>query len=322
MQKPVYLFSMPRSGSTLLQRILAGNSAIATVSEPWILLPFLYTLRDTGFVTEYRHFDALSAIEDLLEQLPNGREDYEEEIRNMVLSLYEKVSPEGTQYFLDKTPRYNLIVEEVIKIFAAEAKFIFLWRNPLAIAASISQTYGEGRWNIYDFNVDFFKGMPNLIAAYQKHKDQAFAIKYEDFILDPKGHLLQMLDFLELSHDQSEIMLKTFSKKKLEGHMGDPTGSKTYKKVNTDPLQKWKKSFNNPFRKAWGRRYLRWLGEERLAEMGYDMHALIAELNAIPNRLDTVGADLLRTTIGPVHSLYKSFIPLLQKALKYRIKIS
>jgi hypothetical protein len=39
---PLFLLSLPRSGSTLAQRILAAHGGIATTSEPWILLPYLY----------------------------------------------------------------------------------------------------------------------------------------------------------------------------------------------------------------------------------------------------------------------------------------
>lgn len=42
---PLFLLSLPRSGSTLAQRFLAAHDAIARASEPWILLPYLYTLR-------------------------------------------------------------------------------------------------------------------------------------------------------------------------------------------------------------------------------------------------------------------------------------
>ena len=44
--KPIFIFSITRSGSTLLQRVIAAHEGVATVSEPWVLLPYLYTLRE------------------------------------------------------------------------------------------------------------------------------------------------------------------------------------------------------------------------------------------------------------------------------------
>ena len=64
--------------------------------------------------------------------------------------------------------------------------------------------------------------------------------------------------------------------------MGDPTGVKNYREVDTAPLEKWKTTINNnPLRKMWCRRYLSWIGEERLKVMGYRFQrvALRARLN-------------------------------------------
>ena len=77
------------------QRILAAHGGIATTSEPWILLPYLYTLRENGIYAEYNHRSLILAIEDFYEALPGGREDYVAEIREFVLRLYDKASPEA-----------------------------------------------------------------------------------------------------------------------------------------------------------------------------------------------------------------------------------
>ena len=39
--KPVFIFSLPRSGSTLLQRVLTGHSEISSFAEPHFLLPLV-----------------------------------------------------------------------------------------------------------------------------------------------------------------------------------------------------------------------------------------------------------------------------------------
>ena len=45
---PVFLLSLPRSGSTLLQRLLAVSPEVATAPEPWFLLPLVQSTRATG----------------------------------------------------------------------------------------------------------------------------------------------------------------------------------------------------------------------------------------------------------------------------------
>src|SRR5215211_9414871 len=92
--RPLFLFSLPRSGSTLAQRILAAHEPIATASEPWILLPYLYTLREHGIYAEYSHRVLVQAVKDFCAVLPGGRNDYVAEIRRFALRLYGKASPE------------------------------------------------------------------------------------------------------------------------------------------------------------------------------------------------------------------------------------
>ena len=68
--RPLFLLCLPRSGSTLVQRVLASHAEIATVSEPWLLLPLLYSIREHGIRAEYWHQTAAQAIADFIEELP------------------------------------------------------------------------------------------------------------------------------------------------------------------------------------------------------------------------------------------------------------
>jgi hypothetical protein len=90
---------------------------VATVSEPWLLIPFMYTLKQEGVAAEYGHRIMVKAIEDFCRELPRGSEDYPEEIRNLALRLYAKATPDGATYFLDKNPRYHLIVDDLFRPF-------------------------------------------------------------------------------------------------------------------------------------------------------------------------------------------------------------
>src|SRR2546430_873315 len=132
---PIFLMSLPRSGSTLLQRLIAAHPQIATTSEPWVLLPVLSALRYSSSYADYSHSDASAAIADFCASLPSGDQSYFEAVRTFALELYAHASPRDAMYFLDKTPRYHLIAEELSRTFP-DAKYVFLWRHPLSIVAS------------------------------------------------------------------------------------------------------------------------------------------------------------------------------------------
>lgn len=292
---PLFLFSLPRSGSTLAQRILAAHEPIATASEPWVLLPYLYTLRERGVYAEYNHGTLVRAVEDLCNVLPEGREDYVAEVRELVLRLYAKASHAEARYFLDKTPRYHLVSEEIIAAFP-EAKFVLLWRNPLAVAASIIETWAEGDWNLYRFKVDLYDGIENLARLKKRYDHKLHAVRYEDLVTNPAETWEGVFRYLGLPFDPST--LEQFAGIKLAGSMGDATGVAKYAAVSAESLEGWKQTLNNPFRKAWCRRYLRWIGRDRLALMGYDLDTLLTEINASPNSLRRLGSDMGRACWG------------------------
>jgi hypothetical protein len=302
---PLFLLSLPRSGSTLAQRILAAHEAIATASEPWILLPYLYTLRERGAYAEYSHRVLVRAVEDFCKVLPHGRDDYVAEIRELALRLYCKASPDGTRYFLDKTPRYHLVSDEIIAAFP-DGRYLLLWRNPLAVVASLIETWAGGKWNLYRFKVDLFDGIENLIQTYERHEEKLHAVRYEALITQPEETWGNVFRYLGLPFDSSILAL--FGNVELTGRWGDHTGTERYAAVSSEPLERWKRVLNNPVRKAWCRRYLRWIGRERLAVMGYDLDVLIAELDALPTSYRRIASDVGRGYWGILRDLSEPHI--------------
>jgi Sulfotransferase family len=289
------LLSLPRSGSTLVQRVLASHPQVSTVSEPWFLLPLVYSMKDKGIYAEYNHHALTLAIQDLCRQLPGGESDYRSAIRSFALDLYSSLNPGGTaRYFVDKTPRYHLIVEDLFELFP-DGRFVFLWRNPLAITASMVESWQKGRWNLHPYHVDLFEGLANLVHSFSKHADQACAFRYEDLVKGDASAWEPAFEYLGLDFDQAQ--LERFAGVELQGRMGDLVGSR-HDSLTTGSTAKWQKTFRNPFRKSWCRNYLRWIGEERLAVMGYDLHTMLEELDGIETSARYLGSDVLRASYG------------------------
>ena len=254
---------------------------------------------------EYSHKVMVQAVADFCRELPGGMDDYFEELRTFALRLYAKATDGEARYFLDKTPRYHLVVDDVIRLFP-DGKFIFLWRNPLAVIASIIETWGQGKWNLYVCKVDLFDGLENLISAYQAHASQVCAVTYENLLSNPEAEWQRVFAYLELPFDAE--LLSRFKEVQLSGRMGDPTGVQQYQVLSKEPLEKWKSVLTNPIRKAWCRRYLRWLGSERLATMGYDLEELLGALDSISLGMKFVGADIYRMARGLVYCLLETQI--------------
>ena len=290
MIQPIFIFSITRSGSTLLQRVIAAHDDVATVSEPWLLLPYLYTLRETGVTAEYTHWLMARAVHDFCRELPGGANDYHEEIRDLVLRLYERAA-NGARYFLDKSPPYYFIAAEIMELFP-EGKFIFLWRNPLSIVASIIETWHGGRLRATAHREDLFIGLPRLVATYAAKGDRAHAVRFEDLVDGDPAHWRPLIEYLGIEFDARA--LERFSEVKLQGRLGDPTGRHQYSALSTDPVHKWSRTISNPLRIEWCRRYLRFLGPDRLRVMGYDQAVLLEQLDSQQFRADGLVGDAVQ----------------------------
>ncbi len=183
----IFIFSLPRSGSTLLQRMFMAQPKIHSVSEPWLLLPFAYMVPGKqGVQAPYDHRLALDGIDDFVKNLPKGMDDYHKEIALFARSVYNKLCPEDDVYFLEKTPRYYLIIPFIEKIFP-DAKFIFLFRNPLSTMASMINTWGDGELgNLFRSYIDLYEGPECLTEAWKKIQHKSVRVSYEMLVTQPE----------------------------------------------------------------------------------------------------------------------------------------
>jgi hypothetical protein len=281
---PVFVFSQPRAGSTLLQRILAAHPQVATEAEPWLMLPPLFALRRNGVLADYGHAILSRATAEFAASLPDGLSQYYRRTAQWATSLYADASPPGATHFLDKTPRYYHIADELPDVFE-HARFLFLWRNPLATAASMFELWGGKRWSEYAIHNDLYLAIHRLCTAFERHRDdpRVHAVRYEDLLTNPESTVRTIAAHVGVDDSDERIddMIRSFGGVRLKGSMGDPTGRKAYQQLSREPLEKWKHSVTNAYRKRWMRRYLKWLSPGRLEVMGYDHDALSREVQGI-----------------------------------------
>jgi hypothetical protein len=121
-------------------------------------------------------------------------------------------------------------------------------------------------------------------------------VQYERLITEPGSEWPRVFAYLGLNYDRG--VLERFQEVDLKGRVQDPSGALRYPRLSTEPLGKWRTTLASPVRKRWCRRYLHWIGAERLALMGYDLDALLRELGALPADFRRVGPDLLDSALS------------------------
>lgn len=252
---------------------------------------------------DYNHSVARRAIADFQQRVGGGKEGFDEELRAFVLRLYRRAAGESATYFLDKTPRYHLIASDILDLFPS-SRAVILWRNPLAIMASMIETWGNSEWNLYRYNVDFYRGLPALVDLAADERSNVFSVRYEDLVTRQEETLKQLCDHLDVAYEELDMRPPS-----LNGVVGDPSQDQ-YDSISAASLEKWRAVLTNPLRKRRARSYLNWLGSERLRIMGYSYEDLTRVINDSPLTLEYLGGDLigaLKSVVWPFgeYEIYK-----------------
>lgn len=272
---PIFLISLPRSGSTLLQKNLMVHPSIASHSEPWFLLPLIYGMKSKGIKTEYGQKSATIALGHLYESL-GSKSKYKGEVKKFALNMYKYLSEDKVQFFLDKTPRYFYILEDLIDIFP-EAKFIVLLRNPVSVFASNIEAFSGNSIRRLDHLDNDFKKGPEKIARFldlHGNKNNVLSITYENLTSSPESSLKKVCQFLGV--DFVPEMVTDFSSQSLEGY-GDHLGAKRFKVIKKDE-SKWKKIIDSRLRKKELLSYLEHYSDRYLEHAAFSKKSLIEEV--------------------------------------------
>lgn len=186
--EPLFVCGMFRSGSTLLEQVLAAHPAVAAVGE-LDLLPRLAASRLAPFPSSLAMLDAANCAA--------LAADYH-------TSLCAKLPPggEGCRYATDKRPDNYLLIGLVKRLFP-RAKILHTRRHPLDNALSIHMQYLNPR--TFDYagsltGIGHHYGEYRRLIAHWKtlYPDDILDFDYDAFVAAPEAVLRPLLDFLEL----------------------------------------------------------------------------------------------------------------------------
>ena len=228
----IFLISMPRSGSTLLQRILESCEEIGSCGESWVALPPLAAsnieITESKYDVQLSNYAFAEASKELSlnnSTLKNAQYEYLKSIYSEILSKL------NTKYFLDKTPRYVHIVQELHELFP-DAKFIVLTRQPTAIINSYTSTWCKKDYNLLSchpsHSFDLTHGLSKLIKFIQLNNSNVCTISYESLCKNPEGTCARLTKFLGFVVNP-EI---NQSPKALNRSLGDPKQINSSKGIN------------------------------------------------------------------------------------------
>lgn len=278
----VFLLGLPRSGTTLLQRLLAEHAAICTTAEPWLLLPVCQLLKSNSGTAEYDAALAHQGVKEFLLELPGGEATFVAVLRNAVSELYGRCRGlHGARYFLDKTPRYHYIIPELAKLFP-QAKFVVLLRNPLGVLASVTESWFGGRVGnaLADeaHRRDLVDGPANMAGGLELLGKQACLVHYEALVTQPEDELRRICNYLEI--DFHPGMLSYDPRQRFKGNFGDSIGVPQHDRADSGSLERWRDVLLRDENVLATRGYLESMSDAVLSRLGYEREQLLAEFRA------------------------------------------
>lgn len=268
----IFLISQPRAGSTLLQRMMGSHPGIHTVSEPWLMLHPLYSLRAEGYEAEYDANGAWRGMQSFVETLPDGEDTLIEGMRRMYSHLYHQaLRSSGRRYFLDKTPRYYNILPELQRVFP-RAQYIILLRNPLAVLNSIIDVWIQHWFALNTWRQDLVLAPRLLLAAQEMLGDQVTTIHYEQLVKNPICEMQRICEKLQLEFEPTMINYGDHGLP--HWRFGDQKEVYQHTQPTYQSTEKWVHAIDDPQTWRLASDYLQLLGKETVERMGYSYESL------------------------------------------------
>ncbi|MFA5885406.1 MAG: TIGR03032 family protein [Acidimicrobiia bacterium] len=141
-ERPLFIVSSPRSGSSLMFETLARSPDLYSVGgESHQIIESIPAFRPAAHDWHSNRLDATDATPDLARALRNG----------FLVQLRDRDGrkPVGPVRMLEKTPKNSLRVPFLREVFP-DAIFVYLYRDPRETVSSMLDAWRSGRFKMYD----------------------------------------------------------------------------------------------------------------------------------------------------------------------------
>jgi len=241
--KLVFLIGAPRSGSTLLTRMLGAHSKIHAPAEPHLLTPLAHLgFYDSVEKAPYDPVIARAGIREVVADMPNGEADYLQSLRAYTDSIYDKLlAPSGRELLLDKTPAYALVLDFAARLYP-NAKFVVLTRHPLAVWSSFVTSFFDGDHEVaHKHNPLMERYVPAIARFLRERPVDLHHLRYEEMVSEPEAHMEKLCAYLEVPFEPGMVNYgdQAGSSKSATRGLGDPMTVAKESRPTTASLAKW-----------------------------------------------------------------------------------
>lgn len=202
----IILLGCPRSGTTLLRRLLGAHSNIAAAGETYLLSAC------ARFLKEQRVVGGIDVgVLNGLGFLGHEEGDVLERLRKLAFGfLAEHAEREGKGRWLEKTAVDAFHLLEIERLCAEHAQFVCIVRHGLDVTCSMLDWMVKAQ-SVPEEIHEYVKRTTNLIEAFAcawadststvsdfaaRHPERAILIRYEDLVAEPEAVITDVVGFL------------------------------------------------------------------------------------------------------------------------------
>jgi predicted Zn-dependent protease len=193
---PIFIVGLPRSGSTLLEQILASHSQVEGTRELADVPRIAYELRARLVNVDGPQFpETLAALS-------------EERARALGRRYLDETKPYrslGRAFFIDKMPN-NFLYAGLIHLMLPNAKIVDARRHPLGCCFSnFKQHFQKGLHFTYDMTdlARFYRDYVELMAHFETVlPGRILRVHYEAVVANPEREVRRMLDYCGLPFEE------------------------------------------------------------------------------------------------------------------------
>jgi tetratricopeptide (TPR) repeat protein len=245
---PIFVLGMPRSGSTLLEQMLASHSAIEGTSELPYIPALVRQLGGTEGVVNAGYLRRLAALDS-----PKVSA-----IGKSYLNRSRAQRRTDRPYFVDKMPN-NWLFVGLIALILPNARIIDIRRNPLDCGLSNfrelfarGQTYSYDLAHIGQYYRDYLRLMRHFDVV---RPGLVHRVIYEQLVDDPKAQLSATFGFLGLAFEPDVLSFH-----QTDRGVRTASAGQVRQPLNRKGLDQWRRydRWLEPLRKALGENLDNW----------------------------------------------------------------
>lgn len=236
----VFVVSMPRSGSTMLERMLSAHSHIAGGAEPHLAAP----LAHTGYYAKVKEapYDWILSAEaqrGFVNGLAGGEAVYWRACRAYLDTLYSAAA-QDRPVFVDKTPANTLVLPFLAAVYP-DAHYLVLSRHPAAVLVSHAESFFGGDYaEARRHNPVAERYVPAMADFVRRDAPdlKRLLLCYEDLVTEPEAWVERICGFLDLPHEPGMV---EYARPEGKG-LGDPVGVGQHRRPVQQSVDRWAKT--------------------------------------------------------------------------------